>query len=361
MFNDELGKILEERAELLLKDGSVPKFLKARSVPFALQPAVEAELNKLEGMGVISPVATSSYATPVVPVVKKDGGITLCGDYKTTLNFCLETDRYPLPRVDESFAALAGGQEFSKIDLNRADHQVVVSESSREYLTLNTHKGLFAVNRLPFGVSSAPSIFQRIMDTMLKDLKGVSCYLDDVLITGRTADEHFANLEAVLKRLTERGVRVKKEKCSFFQKELRYLGHVISAAGVSTTPEKIEALTKAPAPTSKQQLQSFLGVVNYYGKFVPRLSTLAASPLYKLLRRDHPWRWDAPRQMAFEEVKNALASSAILAHYDPDKLLQVACDASQYGVGAVLSHVADDGSPRPVAYASRTLNDAEKK
>lgn len=360
LFQDELGTITEERAELFLKEGSVPKFMKARSVPFALQPAVEAELKKLEDMGVISPVVTSDYATPVVPVVKKDGGIRLCGDYKTTLNPCLETDRYPLPRIDELFTALAGGQEFSKIDLNRAYQQVVMSESSRKYWTLNTHKGLFSVNRLPFGVSSAPSIFQRIMDTMLKDLKGVSCYLDDVLITGKTSDEHFANLEAVLKRLTERGVRVKKEKCSFFQTELQYLGHVISAAGVSTTPDKIEALLKASAPTGKQQLQSFLGIVNYYGKFVPRLSTLA-SPLYKLLKRDQPWIWDKSCQGAFEEIKNALVSSSVLAHYDPDKPLQVACDASQYGVGAVLSHVTEDGSSRPVFYASRTLTDAEKK
>ncbi|KAM7312980.1 uncharacterized protein ISCGN_002903 [Ixodes scapularis] len=235
-----------------------------------------------------------------------------------------------------------------------------MAETSSKYLTLNTHKGLFAVNRLPFGVSSAPAIFQRIMDTMLEDLKGVSCYLDDVLITGRTPEEHLANLEAVLKRLSERGVRVKKEKCAFFQKELRYLGHVISAAGVSTTPEKIEALLKVAAPSSKQQLQSFLGMVNYYGKFVPRLSTLA-SPLYRLLRQDQRWCWDKACQAAFEEIKTALATPSILAHYDPSKPLQVACDASQYGIGAVLSHVTEDGSTRPVAYASRTLTEAEKK
>nr|XP_050043718.1 uncharacterized protein K02A2.6-like [Dermacentor andersoni] len=271
LFKDELGTITEEQAELVLREGSQPKFVKARSVPFALQRAVEAELVKMEKLGIITPVATSEYATPLVPVVKRDGSLRLCGDYKTTVNPCLEVDRYPLPRIDDLLAALAGGEEFSKIDLSRAYQQVVMAEGSRKLLTINTHKGLYTMNRLAFGISSAPSIFQRIMDNMLKGLEGVSCYLDDILVTGKTKREHFRNLEAVLSRLQERGVRIRRDKCSFFQRELRYLGHVINAEGVCASPEKVLALLNAPAPKDKQQLQSFLGMVNYYGKFVQRL------------------------------------------------------------------------------------------
>lgn len=359
LFKDELGTIAEEQAVLVLREGSQPKFVKARSVPFALQGAVEAELVKMEKLGIITPVATSDYATPLVPVVKRDGSLRLCGDYKTTVNPCLEVDRYPLPRIDDLLAALAGGEEFSKIDLSRAYQQVVMAESSRKLLTLNTHKGLYTMNRLAFGISSAPSIFQRIMDNMLKGLEGVSCYLDDILVTGKTKQEHFRNLEAVLSRLQERGVRIRRDKCSFFQRELRYLGYVINAEGVCASPEKVSALLNAPAPRDKQQLQSFLGMVNYYGKFVQRLSTLA-HPLYRLLKQTTEWAWDESCQLAFKEIKAAMASPPVLAHYDPKRPLQLACDASQYGIGAVLSQKMTNGSVLPVAYASRTLSSAEK-
>ncbi|XP_049519647.1 uncharacterized protein K02A2.6-like [Dermacentor silvarum] len=360
LFKDELGTITEERAELFLKPDMKPRFLKARNVPFALQKAFDAELAKMEQLGIISPVTMSEYAMPAVPVIKQDGSIRICGDYKTTVNPCLDVDRYPLPKVDDLFTALSGGKHFSKIDLNRAYPQVVMSESSKQYLTLNTQKGLFAVNRLAFGISSTPGIFQRIIDTMLKGLHGVCCYLDDILVTGKNDEEHFINLEAVLKRLLERGVRVKKEKCSFFQQDLCYLGHRIGAQGISATTEKVDALLKAPAPTDRQQLQSFLGVVNFYGKFLPNLATVA-QPFFRLLRKNAPWCWDECCQEAFTKIKNLLASPPTLAHYDPCKPLQLSCDASHYGLGAVLSHVLDDVSKKPIAFASRTLTDAEKK
>ncbi|XP_075539783.1 uncharacterized protein LOC142574626 [Dermacentor variabilis] len=342
LFKDELGAITDERAELFFKPDHRPKFLKARNVPFALQSAVEAEIAKLVELGILTPVNTAEYATPAVPVIKKDGSIRLCGDYKTTINPSLDITHYPLPKIDDLLAALAGGLHFTKIDLNRAYQQVFMAEESKKYLTLNTQKGLFTVNRLPFGIASAPGIFQKIMDTMLKGLSGVCCYLDDILVTGKTAEEHLINLEALLKRLSERGVRVKKEKCAFFQNELCYLGHKISAEGIAASPDKIEAVIKAAAPTTKQQLQSFLGVVNYYGKFVPNLSTVA-NPLYRLLQKDTSWCWDDRCRAAFEQIKTMLSSPQVLAHYDPDRPLKLACDASQYGVGAVLSHVFEDG------------------
>lgn len=248
LFKDELGTVKGEKATLFLRGDAKPRFFKARSVPFALKATVEQELSKLQELGIITPVTTSPYATPVVPVVKRDGSVRLCGDYKVTLNPILDIERYPLPKADELFAALAGGQHFSKIDLSRAYQQVEMDDESKQYLTLNTHKGLFLVNRLPFGISSAPAIFQRIMDNALKGLNGVTCYLDDILITGHTEAEHLLNLEAVLKRLSERGFRVKPSKCDFFRNELQYLGHVITKDGVRPTDEKLVAIANAPAP-----------------------------------------------------------------------------------------------------------------
>lgn len=272
IFKEELGFITEEEAELFLKTGARPKFLKAQSVLFTLVQAVEKELDKMQSMGVITLLATCKYATPVVPVVKKDKNVRLCGDYKTTVNPKLETDRYPLPRVEEIFAALSGEKIFCKIDLNRAYKQVVLAEPARRLLAINTMKGLFAVNRLPFGVSLEPAISQRIMDTMLKDLKGAARYLDDILVTGRTRNEHLQNLEATLTLLESRGVQLRAKQCTFFQKKLTYLGHKLSADGIYFTVDKIDAIvaTREQAATvffarSRELLRKTFALTGYTG------------------------------------------------------------------------------------------------
>ena len=180
-----------------------PLYFKARSVPFALKQKVEQELERLESQDVITPVPFSEWATPIVPVVKNDGTVCVCGDYKLTANKVSKTDMYPLPKIEELFASLSGGQTFSKLDLSHAYLQVPLAEESQKYLVINTHKGLYAYKRLPFGVASAPAVFQRNMDNILQGLSGVCTYLDDILVTGKTADKHIKNLNAVLTRLRE--------------------------------------------------------------------------------------------------------------------------------------------------------------
>ena len=300
------------------------------------------------------------WAAPIVPVVKRDGNIRVCGDYKLTVNAVSKTDPYPLPRIEDIFASLSGGKLFTKLDLAHAYQQIPLTEDSKRYTTVNTHKGLFQYNRLPFGVASAPAIFQRTMDSLLQGLPQVCVYLDDILITGPTNDAHTKTLEEVLRRLNEAGVRLKREKCDFMLPSVEYLGHRISASGLQPTDEKVKALKEAPVPQNVSQLKSFLGLLNYYGKFIPSLSTLLA-PLHRLLRKQSTWTWGTEQQDAFDRVKGILTSDSVLAHYDPSKPLLLACDASPYGVGAVLSHQLDDGSERPVAYASRSLGPAEKK
>lgn len=150
----------------------------------------------------------SEWATPIVPIVKKDRSVRMCGDFKVSVNSMLHVDQYPLPRLDDIFAALAGGKHFSKIDLKQAYLQLPVEESSKQYLT-NTHKGLYRYNRLVFGIASAPAIWQRTIDQILQGIPGTQCILDDMIITGRTDKEHLANLEEVLKRLKEYGLQAK--------------------------------------------------------------------------------------------------------------------------------------------------------
>ena len=226
-------------------------------------------------------------------------------------------------------------------------------------MTINTHKGLYQYNRLPFGIASAPAIFQQTMEKILQGLPGVTVYIDDILVTGRNDEEHLETLEKVLSRLQEYGLRLKREKCYFMQPSVEYLGYIVDKDGLHATPAKIEAITKAPKPRNVQELRSFLGFVNYYGKFIHQLSTLI-QPLNHLLCQNVPWKWCKDCQKAFVALKEQLASSDVLVHYDPDLPLKLDCDASAYGIGAVLSHVFANGAERPIAYASRTLTQAEK-
>ena len=194
------------------------------------------------------------------------------------------------------------------------------------------------------------------MEKVLQGLPGVVCYIDDVLVTGRNDEEHLRNLEEVLKRLDARGFRLKKSKCHFFKPSL---GYRVDAEGLHATEEKVEAILSAPTPTDERQLRSFLGLVNYYGRFVSDLATIA-HPLNDLLKREHAWNWSDECEAAFCKLKEKLASTSVLVHYDISLPLKLACDASAYGVGAVISHVMSDGSERPVAYASRTLTKSEQ-
>eukprot|EP00731_Ephydatia_muelleri_P011873 Em0006g767a len=359
VFKAELGTMKGIKAKLVLKAGVVPRFIRPRPIPFALKEAVEQEIRHLEEQGILRRITHSSWAAPIVVVPKKDGRVRLCGDYKMTINQYLEVDRYPLPKPNDLFATLAGGQKFSKIDLSQAYQQLVLEEESCELVVINTHIGLFSYTRLPFGVASAPALFQRAMDSILQGIAGVICYIDDILVTGKDDAQHLQALEQVLSRLQEAGLTIQKNKCIFMAKSVEYLGHVVDAEGLHTTPEKLKAILEAPAPKDLNQMRSFLGLVNYYARFIPNLSTVL-HPLNRLLRQDVSWEWDELCEEAFQLAKQSLASSRVLVHYDPTMPLKLAGDASEYGVGAVLSHVCPDGSERPVAFASRTLSSSER-
>ena len=206
VFQEGLGQISKFEVTLQLKPTATPKFCKARSVPFALQAAVERELDRLEGEGILERVPYSQWAAPIVSVPKPEGTIRICGDYKVTINPQLEVDQYPLPKPDTIFSTLSEGKWFSKIDLTHAYQQLKLSPTSRELVTINTHRGLYQYTRLPFGVASAPAIFQKVMDTVLQGLPKVICYLDDILISASTPEEHLDNVKQVLKRLEQYGI-----------------------------------------------------------------------------------------------------------------------------------------------------------
>ena len=242
LFKEELGTISGYEATLQVQADARPKFFKPRPVPFAIKGAIEAELDHLEASGVITKVVHSEWAAPIVPVPKKNGKFRICGDYKVIINQALDVDQYPLPKPDDLFATLAGGKKFTKLDLTQAYQQLKLDEESTKYVTINTHCGLYRYTRLPFGIASAPAIFQKLMDSVLQGLPHVICYIDDILVTGTSDDDHLKNLSTVLERLQKHGFRMKRDKCEFLQPAVEYLGHKIDAEGLHALPGKIEAI-----------------------------------------------------------------------------------------------------------------------
>uniref|UniRef100_A0A1X7VLF9 CCHC-type domain-containing protein n=1 Tax=Amphimedon queenslandica TaxID=400682 RepID=A0A1X7VLF9_AMPQE len=213
VLRSELEKLRDFTAKIQVQSDAKPKFYRPRLVALLLRQKVFNEIDCLRGLGVITPVKYSKWAAPIVPIVKTDGSIRLCRDYKVTVNPVLLTDTYPLPQSEDLFAALAGGKIFSKLDLKHADLQIPLGEASKILTTINTPKGLFQYECLPFGVSSAPSLFQRTIENLLSHLHHVCVYIDDILVTGTDDADHLNNLHAVLQTLEEAGLTLKQSKC----------------------------------------------------------------------------------------------------------------------------------------------------
>ena len=359
VFREETGIMKNFKAKLQLRKNAIPRFHRPRQVPFALKEAVGHELDRLEGCGILEKVKTSEWAAPIVAVPKKDGRIRVCGDYKVTINPSLDIDVYPLPNVDEMFAVMAGGEKFTKLDLTNAYQQMELDNFSRDLVTINTHQGLYRYTRLPFGAASAPAIFQRTMDTILQGLDKVVCYIDDILLTGVDDNDHLKTLEAVLQRLEQHGITLKKGKCTFLSKSVEFLGYRIDAQGLHTTPDKLGAILKAPYPTNVGELRSFLGLLNYYNRFIPNLAS-TLHPLHDLLRKHNKWLWTTACSYAVDEARHKLVSSDLLVHFTSSLPIKLDTDASAYGLGAVISHICKDGKERPIAFASRTLSKSER-
>ena len=266
VFDDQLGLLKGFEANIHVDPTAKPVFCRARSVPYSMKLKVEEALDRLVKDEVIEPVQFASWAAPIVPVVKYDKSVRICGDFRITVNQASKLDQYPLPRIEDLFSNLSEGKTFSKLDLSQAYQQLVLSEDSKQYMVINTHKGLYRYNRLPFGVSSAPAIFQRVMESLLKGIDGVVVYIDDILVTSKT-EEHLSALGEVLTRLESAGLHLKKEKCSFLCESVTYLGHRIDANGLSPLPEKVAAVRDAPIPKNVAELKSYLGLLSYYSKF----------------------------------------------------------------------------------------------
>lgn len=358
VFQDGLGKFNARTVKLELKDGAKPVFCKPRHVPLALREPIDKELKRLIDCGVLVQVDHAEWATPLVPVLKPDGSVRICGDYKTTVNPFLVDIIYPLPRIDEIFARLKGTL-FSKLDLSNAYTQLVLDDESQMLCAWSTHLGIFKMTRLPFGVKPAAAIFQKTIENLLRDIPNVINYLDDIVITGSNLEEHVKTLELLLSRLQSVGLRLNVKKCCFFQERISYLGFSIDKDGLSKNKDKVAAVLEAPVPKDVSEVRAFVGIVNYYSKFIRSFAHLM-EPLYALLRKDVKFMWSDKCQRAYQALKEAVTSDQVLVHYDPKLPIVLSTDASNVAVAGILSHEFENGEVKPIAFVSRALSSAER-
>lgn len=295
----------------------------------------------------------------MVVVPKPDGEVRICVDY-FHLNEAIKRERLMVPSVNEVLSQVRGANYFSKIDCRSGYFQIPLERGLREVTTFITPFGRYFFNRLPMGIASAPEVYHRKMTEILAGLDGVVTLLDDSLITGRTEKEHDARLEAVLKRLNEYGVTLNETKCQFKVRETKFLGYKLSTKGIEPDTEKVKAVLDLPTPANTTEIRRFLGMVNYYIKFLPRLAQLS-QPLRDLLKKCNIWVWGPKQEESFETIKRALTRAPILGYYETNKNTRIAADTSLAGIGAVLEQQGDEGHWKPVQFASRSLSEAEKR
>ncbi|KAJ0585747.1 putative nucleotidyltransferase, Ribonuclease H [Helianthus annuus] len=333
-----------------LHPNSQPVNVRPYRYPYYQKEIMSNLIKDMLSEGIIKP-STSPYSSPVLLVRKKDGTWRFCVDYRA-LNALTIRDRFPIPTVDELLDELHGAKIFSKLDLRAGYHQIRVAPEDTQKTAFRTTDGHYEFLVMPFGLSNAPSTFQAAMNDIFSDVlrRFVLVFFDDILVYSKSESEHVAHLHQVFQTLATHQFYAKLSKCVFGVAEINYLGHVISQLGVSTDTEKIVAIQKWPTPTSQTTLRGFLGLTGYYRRFVKSYSHIAG-PLTDLLKGNQKFLWSAAAQVAFEKLKQAMVKLPTLTLPNFTFVFDVTTDASDYGIGAVLSQ-----QDKPIAFFSKKLS-----
>ena len=368
--NEKLTYTTTVKAEIRTTNNS-PVYSRSYPYPMSLKSEVEKQINKLLEDGIIRP-SRSPYNSPVWIVDKKPDSLgnkqhRLVIDYRK-LNSVTIADRYPIPEINEVLSQLGHNNFFSVIDLKSGFHQIPLRNSDIEKTAFSINNGKYEFTRLPFGLKNAPSIFQRTLDDILRDYIGHCCYvyIDDIIIFSKTESEHGEDLGNVFRTLEQANMKVQLDKCKFFEKEVEFLGFVVTPKGIKTNPAKVKAIQDFPSPQNLKELRSFLGLSGYYRRFVKDYAKLA-KPLTALLRGEDgrtsknqsakkQINLDVEATNAFQKIKNVLISEDVMLTYpNLNKEFELTTDASNYAIGAVLSQ-----EDRPITFISRTLSKTEE-
>ncbi len=325
-----------------------------------VQQKIREEVNEMLNNGIIRP-SNSPWASPVVLVLKKDGNVRFCTDYRK-LNAITRKDSYPLPRIQETIDVIGKAKWFSTIDFCSGFWQIPVREADIPKTAFITRDGLYEYVRMPFGLCNSPSTFQRTMDVLLTGMNNrcALVYIDDILIFSNSFEDHLNDLEELFIRLVDTGFSIKLSKCWFGKREVDYLGHTINENGVSPDKKKLEAITRFPYPTNLTELRSFLGMLNYYNQFIQDFAHIA-SPLYQLTKKGVKFEMNDTCHNAVDILKAKLTNAPILRHPDFERPFIIYTDASNVALGVVLAQKDESGNEYVVAYGSRSLSSVERK
>ena len=363
-YKGEVGHIKGVKHQIKTKCDT-PIIMRHQRIPLAMEEKVENMVSEMLKQKLIVE-SKSEWNSPLVVVPKKNGDLRLCVDFRK-LNSITIRPQYPMPNTQEMFDTLQGNRFFSTLDLSSGYYHVSMDEKDAEKTGFSSRRGHFHFVRMPFGLSGAPATFQRSMNVLLRGLNWNKClvYMDDVLVFGKTMEEHNRRLLEVFERFSEAGVKLSVSKCHFLQKEIKYLGHVLSQEGIKTDPDKVKCIKEYERPLTSSELKSFLGLTGYYRRFIHSYADLAR-PLESLVNKLECKRkdkcvleWNESSLGAFERLKNALMSAPVLTYPYKDGRFVLDTDASHDCIGAVLSQI-QNGQERVIAYGSRALTKCER-
>ena len=328
-----------------------------------MRQQLEEQLKRDEDLGVVERIeGPTPWVSPIVvaPKPKSPGQVRVCVDMRQA-NQAIKRERHVTATIKEIIGDLNGAKVFSKLDLNQGYNQLELAPESRYITTFGTHLGLMRYKRLNFGISSAAEIFQNVIRETLEGIPGTLNISDDILVFGKTQSAHDHSLEAVFRRLKERGLTLNERKCEYSKDKVEFFGYTSSGDGITPDPKKIEDIVNLQTPTSASEVRSLLGITNYCSRFIPDYAT-KTEPLRKLTHKDQPWEWTPRHDSAVNELKDALVKAPVTAYFDPVKDTELSVDASPVGLAAILSQKGQEtGTSHIVTYASRSLTETEQR
>ena len=355
VFRDSPGRTTEVVHDIDVGDAAPVKQSPYRVHPRQV-PIIKREINEMLRMGLIRP-GMSEWSSPVVLVPKGDGSQRFCIDFRKVNNI-IKKDSFPLPRIDECIEKIGASKFISKLDLLKGFWQIGLSARAQEICCFTTLGQTYLPLVLPFGLSNSPSSFQRLMNSILKDIPNVAVYLDDIIIFSDTWEEHLNQLNCLFEALSNANLVLNLSKCCFAKAQVQYLGHLVGLGTLSPPATKVEAIECMATPSTKRQVRRFLGAIGYYRRYIKNFAQLA-SPLTDLLKKNHTFKWSQLCQDAFQSLKKVLVSYPILKSPDFSQGFKLACDASDTAVGAVLLQEDQDTVDHPIAFFSKKMNSAQ--